>query len=251
VESERLVRLAVLSAALIAVIAFGAAFALTASPGVDVEGGRYLGARLLAPGPGIGGLPVIPVRVDEMGFIQGVSSHLDWYSYCRPDMPGLAIDFEGDNRFTYSIGEEPIRQAKAQGLEVWFEPLLGREVQAADFTEDWQGAHVKWRSHGVADPVGQMTSVVLKVPAGTYSEAITSEFAPDGFVAFNTDDTHFCCQVGWRLNTSPKAKTSVREDGEGGFDLLYDSCHDDRYDPRAIQSYDRPPGGEYTLDRRG
>ncbi len=250
-ESERLIRLTVLSAALIAVIAFGAAFALTASPRVNVDDGRYLGARLLPPGPGDGGLPVIPVRVDEMGLIQGVSSHLDWYSYCRPDMPGLGGDFEGDNRFTYSLSEERIWAAEAQGLEVWFEPLLDREVKATDFTEDWQGAHVKWRSQGVTDPGRQMNAIVLKVPNGTYSDEVTREFAPDGFIAFNVDDTHFCCQVGWRLNTSPKATTSVREDDEGGFDLLYDSCHDDRYDPRAIQSYDRPPGGKYALDRRG
>ena len=250
-DSERLVRFAVLGCATVAVVAFGAAFAITASPDVDVETGRYLGAKLLPPGPGIGGLPIIPVRVDDAGFIEGVSSHLDWYSYCRSDMPGLAEHYGGDNRFTYALADERLRQAEVQGIDVWFEPLLGEQVRATDFTEDWQGAHVTWRSAGVTDPGGQMGAVVLKVPAGTYSDKVTREFAPDGFIAFNVDDTHFCCQVSWRLHNTPMAKTRATEDDPGGFDLLYDSCHDDRYDPRYIQSYERPPGGQHTLDRRG
>ena len=243
--SDRLVRLAVLGGALLAVSAFTVAFAFSASPDVDVKDGTYLGATLLPPGPGIGGLPLIPVRIGSDGILEGVPTHLDWYSYCRTEAPGLELGAPFTNEFTYSVGEERLRAARAQGIEVWFEPLLGEKVRAQDFTEDWQGAHVKWRSPAGDSGARDLNAVILRVPSGTYSTDVELEFAPHGFVAFNQDDTHFCCQVGWHLNNSPHTRAS------DGFELLYDACHDDRYDPRVIERYEWPPGGRHTLERNG
>ena len=198
----------------------------------------YWGARLLPPGPGANGLPLIPVRVNEAGLLEGVPTHLPWYNYCNPGAPGLSPDFGGSNVFTYNVVPERVQAADSQGIETWYEELHDQAARPSHFTEDWQGAQVVWRSPSDSR-VEQLRAILLRVDTSQYPENLRNEFMPDGFAAFNAGDTHFCCVVGYRENNSPRAKA------DDGFDYIFDSCHDDRFDVRQIRKYDMPPGGEY------
>lgn len=235
--SDRLVRLVVLGGAFLAVSAFAVAFAFSASPAVNVDP-DYIGARILPPGPAQNGLPMIPVRVDEAGFLIGVPSHLSWYRYCNAGLGALEPERRSTNRFVFDQLDGKLEQARVQGMDLWYEERLGDAARPEHFSEFWQGAPVSWRSEGETDDGQVLRAVLIKIDPSVYSERIRKEFAPDGFAAFFAGSTFFCCNVGWEDNNNPKARF------DDGFPLLYDPCHDARYDIRDIRTYDYPPGDE-------
>lgn len=238
-ESERLIRVTVLSMALIAVIAFGVAFVLPTAPSAIVAKDQdYLGARIIPPGPAPKGLPLIPVRVNDEGVLEGVPSHLGWYEYCRPNAPGLSTDFRGANTFSYYLSPQQLHIAEMQMGGVWYGDSIGEAVRPENFTELWQGASVMWRTPTEYGPDDQLLAILVKVDPNVYPENIRDEFMPDGFAAFNAGDAHFCCVVGYQVNNSPRAKD------DAGQDYIFDSCHDSRYDIRDIRTYTVPANGD-------
>lgn len=234
-DSERLVRVTVMSAALVAVIAFGVAFIVPTAPSADVMEERYLGGRILPPGPAPQGLPLIPVRVNSAGFLEGVPTHLDWYDYCQPHAPGLSSHFFGTNAFSYYLSPQQLSIAERQGSEVWYADSIGEVVHADDFTELWQGASVMWRTPTEYGPDEQLLAILVKVDPNAFPKDIREEFMRDGFAAFNAAGTHLCCVVGYQISNSPSARNETTD-----VDYIFDPCHDSRYDVRDIRSYAVP-----------
>lgn len=217
--------------ALLVATALGSILFLSVSPDMPPrEASAYYGARILAPGPATVGLPAIPVRVEDDGSLTGIPTNLGWYDYCHTSPPGLRRDAPVSNRFVYDLDADRLSIAHTRGVELWFEPLLGREANRDDFTQDWQGAHVRWRSDG-AGGVDVLPAILLKVgPGSNYPDAFTAEFAPHGFVAFLAPSTGYCCNAGYGLSPSSIARRD-------GHPVIYETCHDSRWDPREVRSY--------------
>ena len=202
----------------------------------DVENREYWGARVLSPGPAVKGLPLIPVRVEADGTLSGVPTHLSWYRYCgHEDSPGTSYSFQGPNSFSYYTNREKVLRAKAEGVNLWWENSLGKAVRANDFPGLWKGAPVEWRSEGQRGE-DVITAVVIRVDPMAYPDKVRSEFVRDGFVAVTTSVTHMCCVAGYEEQRSVAAR--YRE-GDG-YPVIYDSCHDNRYNPRQVRSYELP-----------
>ncbi|MBI2078011.1 MAG: hypothetical protein HYT80_06540 [Euryarchaeota archaeon] len=236
-SSDRSVRLCVVGSALV-VAALGSAVMLNAPVDtVDRLGGEYWGLRVLAPGPAPMGLPVIPVDVRPDGTLVGRADYLPWYRYCgREAAPGLAEGYRGGSTFVYATRPEKVARAESQGIDLWWKEELGQTARAADFPGVWRGAPVHWRSQG-QEGANVVTAVVIRVDPLAYPEPFRSEFVGDGFLAATTMDMHFCCTVGYEEHTSPRAR--LRDDP--AHSLVFDSCHDSRYDPRSIKLYEGPP----------
>jgi len=235
--SDRSVRLAVIGSALLVAV-LGSAVMLNAP--VDVvewSDGEYLGLRLLPPGPARAGLPVIPVEVRPDGTLVGRPDFLPWYRYCaRENAPGLRDDYRGGNTFIFDTRPEKVERAEKSGIDLWWKDELGQTARATDFPGLWRGAPVQWRSQG-QEGANVVTAVVIRVDPSAYPEPFRSEFVGDGFIAATTMDMHFCCTVGYEEHPSPRA----RFQDDPAHSLVFDSCHDSRYDPRAVKLYDGPP----------
>src|SRR5687768_17039813 len=118
--NDRIVRLAVLTAAILAAGAF--LFVMIASPHVRLEpqDRAYWGARIIPPGPAPNGLPIIPVELDDAGTLSGIPTYLNWYRYNGyEDAPGLRSTYRGDDTFLYGINPERVAVAHAQGIDPW------------------------------------------------------------------------------------------------------------------------------------
>ena len=222
----------------------------------------YVGARILPPGPAPQGIPLIPVRVNADGVLEGVPENkeskvkhnLDWYKYCSHEQaPGLNPGFTQDNRFRYFALKEKFAQAKAQGFDLWYESLLDQEVRADHFKKVGDGAPFRWRSEGQIQN-NIVTGIVIKVPLGDLKGEIdVKEKGLQGFVHDNKDGTgflavvsfcaHFCCVPGYLENNSPKTKGQASDRGPVGVNntVIYCSCHDSRYDFMDIRKYTFPP----------
>lgn len=175
---------------------------------------RYVGAKV-AHSPAPRALPMIPLRVNERGEVEGVPSHLDWYKYCgRERLPGLSESYGGDNVLRYHASTGKLSFV----LDDWYKGLVGHVVRVADIPLG-RGAPVRWRSENVAQ--GQeISGVVLRLPPDEYRGP--ADGVVDGVSCFCTFCTHFCCVPGWR-------EVEVAPD-----DKLHCTCHGSQFDPRRL-----------------
>lgn len=215
----------------------------------------YVGARVMPRSPAPQGIPLIPVRVNDEGQLEGVPENpksdvkhsLEWYKYCSHEAaPGLELAFTQDNALRYYTNPEKIAIAKLQGIDLWYKDLLDQVVRADHFKELGRGAPFRWRSEGQVG-TNIVTGIVLKVDAGKIRGKL-----PDGFVHENEDGSgflavcsfcaHFCCVPGYTENNHPLTKVIKKDKAEDvGRELIYCTCHDSRYDPLDIRQYTFPP----------
>ena len=217
-------------------------------------------------GPAPRGMPMIPVRIDNEGFIEGlfpdwetvtqqgqevqvareelggIQYGAQWFQYCGVQTyPGLQPDAEQDNYFRYA--DNPPYQWQSD------EVSAGDQVNVSDFEdfESWgndigqagigKPAMVTWRSQDVGGS-GTMPVQVLRIPPDDF-ERVTSDSqewldaaSEQNFIAWLDKCTHFCCVPTFK-GTEQSAQFNAEND-------VYCPCHQSVYDPYSIV------GGSYV-----
>lgn len=203
---------------------------------------KYLGAKVLVGSPAPRGVPLIPIRVNADGFVEGVPEdddelYLDWYRYCsHEEAPGLADPgFTSDNTIEYFLTEEKLVAAGAEAKERWwYADKLEQPIRASDFANlpFGSGAAFRWRSHGLSGN-DVVTGILLKLDPSEFNmpESELSKYMDmdHNLIAFSSFCTHFCCVPGW--------KEDPTADKLGFWDMIFCTCHNSRYDPRELTEY--------------
>jgi Rieske Fe-S protein len=191
----------------------------------------YLGVRVLDDSKAPQGLPLIPVRVDDEGRLEGEPRHLEWYRYCsRNEAPGLLDSYSGDSLFRYHVPSA--RVTEAEELGTWYLGRHGQVARADDFPGDGEGAVVSWRSQG-QDDSNFVGAIVIKVDPEGFEDRVRQEYVSDGFLGVIGLCAHLCCAPVYRLGTTGYH--------EGHWDDIVCDCHGSWYDPRTVETYRFPP----------
>jgi Rieske Fe-S protein len=198
-------------------------------------------------------MPVVPVRIDEDGFLSGVwpgdgdgEAVVDvggvpysgeWFQYCGvQSIPAIRPGSEQDNFLRYDAGGyDWQRETVAQGDRMHVDDF----ADYADWTNGLgstglgKPATGTWRS---VDVPGEETLPVqvLKVADRRFERMLaapsTGSFlaaaAPDGFLAWLNKCTHFCCVPGYKQTDQSLAF--------GAADAIYCPCHQSVYDPFSV-----------------
>jgi Rieske Fe-S protein len=213
----------------------------------------YFGVENTA-GPAPRGMPMVPIEIDDEGFIRGVYPEVqeverqgqtvevareelggieystDWFQYCGVQgYEGIAPSYDGDNYFRYSA---------TSGYD--WQPTSGR-VNVEDFEnyDTWENdygeagigkpAKATWRSQDTENtiPIQVIRSSIIEEKIESESgEAVDwlDAATQDGFMAILNKCTHFCC-----------APQGFRTSSYGGADdKIYCQCHQSIYDPYSI-----------------
>lgn len=224
-------------------------------------------------GPAPRAMPMIPVEVDDEGFLKGVYPEVKeverqgqtltvaeqelggttysaaWFQYCGiQNYEGVAPGYEGDDFLRYSSGTDYDWQSQ--------EVSAGDRVNVEDFQdyEEWgngigrsglgKPAQVTWRSQDTEATIPVQVLRSTGVPemveqaegdVATWLEATTE----DSFILWLNKCTHFCCTPGY--------KTTAQAAEFGGEDAVYCPCHQSVYDPfsvvrRRFIAFPRPEG---------
>ena len=217
-------------------------------------------------GPAPRGMPMVPVRIDDEGFLQGhfpewetvteqglevqvareeiggIEYGAQWFQYCGVQTyPGLQPDADQDNYFRYA--DNPPYQWQSD------EVSAGDQVNVSDFEdfESWgndigqagigKPAMVTWRSQDVGGS-GTMPVQVLRIPPDDWEQITTDSqewldaASEQNFIAWLDKCTHFCC-----VPTFKGTDQSAQFDAEND---VYCPCHQSVYDPYSIV------GGSYV-----
>jgi Rieske Fe-S protein len=241
------VKTAVAAAAVGAVGATGAGLVvpLSTAGGLKIRRFPYLGARRV-DGPAPQGVPLIPIKINDAGEIEGVPEleeppsgiehSLEWYRYCGHDQsPAFQKGHTDDNVLRYF--SNPAKVAKAAvdlGAPLWYANKLGQKVVADDFKDQppGTGAPFRWRSEDL-EGNDIVTGIIIKVDTGQMRGEDAKAFMAGDLVAFSSYCAHFCCVPGFK-----ESKEAVAADW---FDNMYCTCHNSVYDPLQIRKYKFPP----------
>ncbi len=201
---------------------------------------KYLGAKVLTGSPAPRGLPLIPLSVNDEGYIEGIPDHLDWYRYCsHEEAPGLADPGStSDNVLRYFLTEEKIVKAGDAAKDIWwYADLLEEKVHVDHFKnlEPGTGAAVRWRSEGLSGN-DVVTAIILKLDPSKFKSEDYKEFMTDdgsNLIGYSSFCTHFCCVPGFKEDQTAEKL--------GFWDTIFCTCHNSRYDPTDLVEY------EFTL----
>lgn len=187
------------------------------------------------------GIPLLPVEVDDGGVVEGSPrllgrSVLDWYRYCgHRETPGLQPGYEP--------ATEALVYAEGERSDPWYGEKVGEPARVEHFDEPPTGAPVTWRSQG-KEGKDVVTAVLLRLdPDAVHAEGVERALVAqaglsEGFLAFVTFCTHYCCVPGWK-HAPEQAK--VRD----AWDDIFCTCCFSRFDPRTITAQ------EYVLPAEG
>jgi len=253
---RRFVKGVVGGAALAGVGAMGSATvnALTTAGGI---GGGATVATTIAHtgGPAPRGLPQIPLRITDDGYIEGVWPEVttvtqdgqeielaqeelggrtysgEWFQYCGVEsQENIDPNFESDNLFRSAPGSYEWQDETYDG---------GDQIHVDDFDDydEWgnglgadgvgKPASVTWRSED-ADAV--LNAVVIRseqIEAAAEENEWLEASTERGFLAYLNVCTHFCCIPGYK-----QLEEAARYDAEDG---SYCVCHQSVYDPFTIE----------------
>ena len=211
-------------------------------------------------GPAPRGMPMIPVRIDGDGFLQGyfpeweeveeqgrtiqvareeiggIEYGAPWFQYCGVQTyPGLQPDSDQDNYLRYA--ENPPYTWQEESVSP------GDRVNVEDFAdyETWgngigqagigKPAMTTWRSQGIGGE-GTMPVQVLRVPPDDAANIVSDSdewleaASEQGFFAWLNKCTHFCCVPTFK-GTAQSAQFNAEND-------VYCPCHQSVYDPSSI-----------------
>ncbi|MFB6218636.1 MAG: ubiquinol-cytochrome c reductase iron-sulfur subunit [Halobacteriaceae archaeon] len=207
-------------------------------------------------GPAPRAMPMLPVEIDDEGFLKGVYPEVSeettergetvtvvkqelggttysvrWFQYCGVQgYEGISPGYEGDNYFRYSSGYD-------------WQPETGQRVNVEDFADyaEWgngigsagigKPAKVTWRSQDVENTIPvqilrtDLLSDVIADATGEAAEWLEAVTQND-FMAWLNKCTHFCCVPGY--------KTTEQSAQFGAEDESYCPCHQSVYDPYSI-----------------
>jgi Rieske Fe-S protein len=202
-------------------------------------------------GPAPRGMPMIPIRIDDEGYLQGffpewetvtqqglevqvareeiggIEYGAQWFQYCGVQTyPGLQPDADQDDYFRYA--DNPPYQWQTE------EVSAGDRIHVDDFAdyESWgndigeagigKPAMGTWRSEGVGGS-GTMPIQVLRIPPDDW-ERVSSDSqewleaaSEQNFIAWLDKCTHFCCVPTFK-GTAQSAQFNAEND-------VYCPCH--------------------------
>ncbi|HWG92206.1 MAG TPA: hypothetical protein VNZ52_15250 [Candidatus Thermoplasmatota archaeon] len=193
---------------------------------------RYAGAKAVA-GPAPRGLPLLPLRVGEFGYLEVAPTAWERYRYCGSERaPGLRSDYKGDSYLRFHLDEA----ARLQGANPWYSRRVGDRIHQDDLVPggDRSSAKFRFRSEG-EEGINVLQGVLFAVPHDRleFTSEAAEEMARDALqvpnlVAYYAACTHFCCTVGHQEDPTAKAVNA--------WDLLFCSCHLARFDPRVVHA---------------
>ncbi|MFB6149206.1 MAG: ubiquinol-cytochrome c reductase iron-sulfur subunit [Halobacteriales archaeon] len=259
---RRFVKGVVGSAALASVGATTSAAINTTTARSGAGGGtlQYFGIEN-TDGPAPRAMPMIPVRIDDEGFLKGywpeVSTEMiggrqvtvareqlgsityssEWFQYCGVQTyQGVEPDADQDNYFRY-VQNPPSAYGWQQDVEA------GGKIHIDDFAdyETWNNgignagagkpAMATWRSQGTENviPVQVLRSTHVeqaKQQAEGEIAAWLNAATRNGFMAWLDKCTHFCCVPAFKAY-----KDSAKF---GAANEVYCQCHQSVYDPYSI-----------------
>ena len=253
---RRFVKGVVGGAALAGVGALGSATVNTLTTSSGVGGGQTTAMTIAkVTGPAPRGLPQIPIRVTDDGFLEGIWPEVQtveqngaeievaqeelggvtysgaWFQYCGVEsQENVAPTFESDNIFRANTGAYDWQDETYE---------RGDRIRAADFDDydSWgngvgndgvgKPAAVTWRSED-ADSTLNATVIRSKRIEEAASQDEWLEASTDqGFMAYLNVCTHFCCVPGYK-QLAESARYGVA-------DGTYCVCHQSGYDPFTIE----------------
>lgn len=217
---------------------------------------QYVGVERIA-GPAPRGMPQIPVRIDDDGFVHGLWGEVEevtqagqtykvareelagvtysneWFQYCGVQtFPGVNPEADQDTVFRYA--NDPPYDWQNEDVEP------GDRVHIDHFSdyEDWgndigssglgKPAFATWRSEGIP-PQNSMPVQLLRSPI-VEQQAQTDDWlgasTRQGMLAILDKCTHFCCVPGF--------KTFADSTKFNAGDKIYCQCHQSVYDPFSI-----------------
>ncbi|MFB6195388.1 MAG: ubiquinol-cytochrome c reductase iron-sulfur subunit [Haloplanus sp.] len=237
----------------------------TSSPGAG-GGATQAWAIENTAGPAPRGMPMIPIEIDDEGFIKGVWPEVqqitqggrtvkiartqnfrgtgqtysqEWFQYCGvQSYQALRPTLDTDNYFR--VGSNPgyawQSQAYSEGDRLNIDDFQNYETWNNGFGEPGKGkpATGTWRSQNAEDvvPIQVLRSPIIERLVngeGDISETARNWLkaaSSQGMIAWLNKCTHFCCVPGWKQ--SPDAAKF------GEADDIYCPCHQSLYDPFSI-----------------
>ncbi len=251
----------VVGSATLASVGTGAAASIEVTTASTGQGGGITQYKAIenTAGPAPRGMPMVPIEIDDEGFIKGVWPDLQtiteagreitvartedfkgsgttyssaWFQYCGVQTyEGIQPEFESDNYLKASPGTYDWQD------EVYSK---GDRLNVADFDdyEEWgngigrpgvgKPGIASWRSEGTEStaPVQVMRSPRVEEMAAEdpWMDAATEQ----GVMAWLDKCTHFCCVPGFKA-----FEDSSKFDAE---DAVYCQCHQSVYDPFSVQT---------------
>lgn len=224
-----------------------AGYALWPKPPVGTEfrlGDKvaYYGAKVQQGSPTEHGVPLLPIAVDDAGFVVSTVDDLTPYTYCRTrrDWRALSEEQASDRWLRYHLSEPQVANVEAQGKDPhevwWYFDRLGERVHVDDFADKpaTTGAGIRFRAH--PDDSAPFEGVLVKYDEGTLDlpDDLLGRW-PDvaatrpRLVAYDAACTHLCCVAGWHESTLAEKR--------GDWDLIFCTCHMARFDPFTVEEY--------------
>lgn len=201
----------------------------------------YVGAKVLTGSPTRFGVPIVPLQVDEAGYLMGRAEDLRPYLYCARDQkwPGRSDDYAGDDYLRYHVNTyKAVRLSEQEARERWwYHDKVGERIHVSDFADrpNGTGAGFRWRDPDERFPAFEGVLIKLS-PDEIEAEgraAVVRDRSMDrthGLIAFDAACTHFCCIAGW--HEDPTAEKL------GLWDTIFCTCHNARFDPRQLETYE-------------
>jgi Rieske Fe-S protein len=256
---RRFVKGVVGGGALAGVGAMGSATVNTLTTAGGVGGGATVATTIRQTGgPAPRGLPQIPLRVTDDGFIEGIWPDTttvtqegqeikvaqqdlggktysgEWFQYCGVEsQDNISPEFESDNLFRAAPGKYDWQDERYDaGEKIHVDDFANYDTWGNGIGDDGVGkpASVTWRSEG--GDTTNLNAIVIRSPrieeAVANSDSEWLEASTDqGFIAYLNVCTHFCCIPDYKV-----LEESARYDAANG---TYCVCHQSTYDPFTLE----------------
>ncbi|MES3162032.1 MAG: ubiquinol-cytochrome c reductase iron-sulfur subunit [Halorubrum sp.] len=253
---RRFVKGVVGGATLAGVGAMGSATVNSLTTAGGVGGGQTVAMTIEhTGGPAPRGLPQIPVRVDDDGFIEGIWPEVttidddgfeievareelggrtyagEWFQYCGIEsQENIDPNFESDNLFRSNPGTYDWQdETYDAGDRVHIDDFDDYDTWGNNVGNSGVGkpASVTWRSE---DSDADLNAVVIRserIEAAAEEDEWIAASTDQGFMAYLNVCTHFCCIPGYK-----ELEESARYDAADG---AYCVCHQSTYDPFTLE----------------
>ncbi|MBP1922356.1 Rieske Fe-S protein [Halorubrum alkaliphilum] len=253
---RRFVKGVVGGATLAGVGAMGSATVNSLTTAGGVGGGQTVAMTIEhTGGPAPRGLPQIPVRVDDDGFIQGIWPEVqtiedegfeievareelggrtyagEWFQYCGIEsQENVRPNFESDNIFRANPGTYDWQdETYDAGDRIHIDDFEDYDSWGNNVGNDGVGkpASATWRSE---DADADLNAVVIRserIEEAAEDDEWLAASTDQGFMAYLNVCTHFCCIPGYK-----ELEESARYSAEDG---AYCVCHQSTYDPFTLE----------------
>jgi hypothetical protein len=186
-----------------------------------------------AYGPPTTALPMLPLRVNAQGELEGVAQEMRAYDYCgHHNSTAMRADYRGEEVLRYAPGPDP-----EQANRTWYADRVGQPARLADFAGN-ATAMASWRGQGLRGSdllvfvVGRLNRTPDLDPRLDADEV--RSLMVGGLAAFSAASPLGCCILQWR---SPSAVAEVR----GFREQLFDTCRSVAFDPDRLVPAELPP----------